>query len=141
MSDEKLIPIADQEGAALEQAHAVERSIQLEGRQNPDTFKMPDGSTLTETRKKNYEAEVKEGDAASKANTERARELSIASDPLYAEGATAVMNGTNATIIPAKNEEPQITGGDLKTGTAEIEGSAEVHTRADTPTLQENVNG
>ncbi len=89
------------EGTPLEVANAYEREVQLRGRANPDKFKMGDGSTLSETRRKAYESQVKEGEGNAKAQAARMREQSVEGDPLYAEGAKVVSTNGAATIIPA----------------------------------------
>lgn len=123
MSDPKVTAL-EGEGTALETANAVERRIQLEGRKDPEKFKMPDGRTLAETRKELYESHVKEGDEAAKVQLKRVREQSIEGDPLYAEGAKAVMVGNNATVLPAKSESAESRpqqGGDLNAFNTETE--------------------
>jgi hypothetical protein len=96
------------EGSALAVANAVEREIQLKGPQDPDKFQMPDGRTLSETRAELYKAHVKEGDEAARAQTNSMREQSIRNDPLYAEGATAVMSGNAVNIVPAPEAAPAL---------------------------------
>lgn len=58
----------DDERTALDAANEMERKIQLEGRENPDQFKMPDGSTLAQTRQNLAEIQKAEGESDALAN-------------------------------------------------------------------------
>lgn len=86
----------------LEIANAQERAIQLGG---PD-FKLPDGRTVAETRTALLEEHTKEGEAAAATQLKRVREQSIAGDPLYAKGATVVMNAAGGATVVAEPQAP-----------------------------------
>jgi hypothetical protein len=92
----------------LEEANRREREIILQGREDPDNFKMPDGTTLTETRKRIYEQQIEEGRETEKIQSQRIREQSIENDPLYNSNATVVDSGIGgATILPAPTQPPE----------------------------------
>lgn len=104
----------DKDLSPLEKMNQEERKITLEGPKDPDHFKMPDGSTLTETRRRLYEEQVEEATEADKVQTARVREQSTEHDPLYNPAARAVevspgsfsLIPAEATATPEKKEMP-----------------------------------
>jgi hypothetical protein len=72
------------EESAWQARDRIEREIQLKGRENPDTFQMPGGGTLAETRERLFKEQRAEGEAEAKLRSDNLRKQSMEGDPLYA---------------------------------------------------------
>ena len=104
----------------LDRQNAIERAIQLEGPENPDEFKMPDGRTLTEVRQSNAEIHAKEFLEENKMIGRRTRELSI---PEFSKGKDLVMTpaGNIVDVTPPPIPEETTTLSKSRTSAAEVE--------------------
>lgn len=71
------MPNETKAGHPLDRQNEIERAIQLEGAQDPDNFKMPDGRTLSEVRQANQQIEDKEYQEEARMVARRTREQSI----------------------------------------------------------------
>jgi hypothetical protein len=106
MADDK-----NKELSALERANEIERDIILNGPKDPDNFKMPDGRTLSETRRELYDSQIEEGIADDKVQQQRIREQSTEGDPLYHPAAqlAETAHGT-VNVLPAPAAESEDEG-------------------------------
>lgn len=93
----------------LDEQNAIERKIQLEGPQDPDNFRMPDGRTLTQVRQELHEKHTQEFKEEDEALRARSRELSR---PEFSKGGKLVMTSVGNILDvtePKKVEKTEVT--------------------------------
>lgn len=94
--------MAEEAKIPLDIKNEEERRIILEGRKDPENFKMPDGRSLADHRKEKFETDTKEGMESEEIQRKRVRQQSIEQDPLYDPKNKVVLDEASGglTIIP-----------------------------------------
>lgn len=93
----------------LDEQNAIERKIQLEGPQDPENFRMPDGRTLADVRRDLYDKHTKEFKEDDNALRAHSRKLSR---PEFSKGGKLVMTSAGNIIDvtePKKVEKTEQT--------------------------------